>query len=171
MENEISSSSYKKDEKKTLAEVIISQIDVCRKELSKEILPSYDGQKVIEGQVVNWKFPDQSITNQKSVETLNGLLRYYFDDTFKENFKIIFKTRKEAYERYHKNYLEKETNETVKHRSEKTGLINNITSTGTYFLNALKRYREGLVREEFEQLVLLFKRRNELIGKKTAKYE
>ena len=42
MEKEFVSNPYKKEEKKSLAEVIISQIDVCRKEFSKEMKPGFN---------------------------------------------------------------------------------------------------------------------------------
>jgi len=162
---------FKKSERKELAEVIISQIDFIRKELSKEARPSFTKQEVIEGKIVTISVPDQRKVNQKSVETLNGLLQFYFDDKIKEGLKKISQFRSNAYKMFFDKYMEQETIEVFKTQSEESQRINDSSPIGNAILQQLIDYYDAIVRREFNELVLLFKRRNELSGKRTVNYD
>ena len=168
---EITGNPYKKEDKKTLSEVIISQIDIIRKELSKEPRPSFSKQEVMDGKIITVSVPDQRKVNARSVETLNGLLRFYFDDKVKEGLEEISRSRSNAYKKFFNIYLERETEEYYKEQAKNSEIITNSSQTGHRILKQLTNYYDDLVRKEFVELVLLFKRKNELSGKRTVGYQ
>ena len=91
---EVATSQYKKEDKKTLGEVIISQIDVCRKEFSKEMKKGFRTQTVFEGKIINIQVPDQRETIKQCTKTLHDLLLFYFDDKIIEKIEKIEKDLK-----------------------------------------------------------------------------
>jgi len=84
MEKEFVSNPYKKEEKKSLAEVIISQIDVCRKEFSKEMKPGFNQKIFFNGEWIVVSHPDQRRTNVAVTKTLYNLLQWFFDEALEE---------------------------------------------------------------------------------------
>ncbi len=167
---EITSNPYKKEDKKTLGEVIISQIDVCRKEFSKEMKKGFQTQKVLDGQIITLQIPDQRETVKQCTKTLYDLLLFYFDEKVKENINRIEKNLKSLPKGFLQLYLEQETIKPLKEQAEKTKVIPN-TSFGEKMKQQLINSQSECYREMFQELVLLFKRRNELSGKRTLGYK
>lgn len=166
METESMIGSYKKEDKKSLAEVIISHIDFTRKELSKQLRPGFKQQTVFQGQVITVDVPDQRETNKQCVKTLSDLLEFYFDEKYKEQMKKIQEKFDSSGKTYLESYLRKERNP---HLIEETKRLNILPPT--YLGDNIKQqwinFHDELYREMFKELILLFKRKNELSGKKS----
>ena len=171
MENEnLGIGSYKKEDKKSLAEVIISHIDFCRKELSKQLRPGFKQQTVMEGHVITIEVPDQRQVNKQCVKTLSDLLEFYFDEKFIKQMGKIQKNFDDSGEKFMKIYLSKEQNEHLKSKVEKQKALPG-TSLGDNVRQQWINYLDELYRIMFKELILLFKRKNELSGKRSLGYK
>ncbi len=162
--------SYKKEDKKSLAEVIIAHIDFCRKELSKQLRSGFKTQSVMQGQVITVDVPDQREVNKQCVKTLRDLLEFYFDEKFNEQMKEIKNEFNGSGKIYLGSYLEKEKNP---HLIEETKRLNILPSTslGDTIKQQWINYHDDLYRKMFKELILLFKRKNELSGKRSLGYK
>ena len=165
MPEDFVSNPYKKEEKKTLGEVVISQIDVCRKEFNKELKKGFQQQVIISGKVVTVNVPDQRQTNIQCTKTLHDLLMFFFDKKFDDRLKEIKNKIKESAEKYLKTYIAIEPNLKLKEIAEKMKMIQNSPS-GDRIFQQLMNYQSEIYREMFQELILLFKRKNELSGKR-----
>lgn len=166
MTDSFTSNPYKKDEKKTLGEVIISQIDVCRKEFNKELKKGFEQQMVIEGKVITVTVPDQRKTNIQCTRTLHDLMMFFFDDKFIKRLKEIKTLLNDSGKLYLERYIKMEQHTKFKKIAEASKMIQN-TPTGERVFQELMNYQSEIYREMFQELILLFKRRNELSGKRT----
>jgi len=167
--NEFVSNPYKKEEKKSLAEVIISQIDVCRKEFSKEMKPGFNQKIFFNGEWIIVTHPDQRQTNIAVTKTLYNLLQWFFDDKFKEEYKKFQILIKNSNELFLNKYIELEMNSNLKRLAEETKKIpsHKLSKLSGEIRQSHLNYIAELYRELFSELVLLFKRKNELSGKRT----
>lgn len=171
MDNEnLGIGSYKKEDKKSLAEVIIAHIDFCRKELSKQLRPGFKQQTVFEGQVITVEIPDQREVNKQCVLTLSDLLEFYFDEKYEKQIKEIEEKLNNSGKIYLESYLKKERNP---HLIEETKRLNILPPThlGDNIKQQWINYHNKLYREMFKELILLFKRKNELSGKRSLGYK
>lgn len=164
------SNPYKKDEKKTLGEVVISQIDVCRKEFSKELKKGFEQQIIVSGKVITVNVPDQRQTNIQSTKTLHDLLLFFFDKTLKDKLEKLKKRIDSSGKMFLKKYLLVEQNVKLKMIGEKTNMIQN-SSIGERIFQELMNHQSDLYREMFQELILLFKRKNELSGKRVLSWD
>jgi len=167
---EFVSNPYKKEDKKTFGEVVIAQIDVGRKEFSKEMKKGFSTQAIAEGKVITIQIPDQRLVVMQVTKTLHDLLLFYFDEEVKEKIESINKRLLGSGEIYVKRYVEQETNTQLKKIAEKTGQIQS-SSLGQSLHQQLMNYQSELYREMFQELILLFKRKNELSGKRMIGYK
>ncbi len=158
--------SYKKEDKKSLAEVIIAHIDFTRKELSKQLRPGFKQQTVMEGHVITIEVPDQRQVNKQCVKTLSDLLEYFFDEKYKEAMGKIQEDFDSSGKKYMDIYLSKEQNEHLKTQVEKQQALPG-TSLGENVRQEWINFHDELYRKMFKELILLFKRKNELSGKKS----
>jgi len=170
MSDQFVSNPYKKEEKKTLGEVVISQIDVCRKEFSKELKKGFEQQIIVSGKVITVNVPDQRQTNIQCTKTLHDLLMYFFDTKFKERLKSILKKVEKSGELYLERYIKLEQNKKLKTIAEDTNMIQN-SQVGERVFQELMNYQSDCYREMFQELILLFKRKNELSGKRLLSWD
>lgn len=170
-EETFQSNHYKKEDKKTLAEVIIFQIDFCRKEFSKELKGSYHNQIQVDGVWMTVSIPDQRETNINSTKTLYNLMKFYFDETFEKEYKKFLKLLDNSNEIFLKKYIKEESNKYYKDIAKETNKIpnNKHSSLSENIMQRLFNYRSDLYRELFSDLILLFKRKYELSGKRVIK--
>ncbi len=169
VEEQFISNPYKKDEKKSHGEIVVSQIDVCRKEFSKELKKGFEQQIVVSGKVITVNVPDQRNTNIQCTKTLYDLMMFFFDDDFKASLTTIKDKLDNAGKLYLEKYLSVEPLSKNKNIAQQTRMIQN-SPTGERVFQALMNYQSELYREMFQELVLLFKRRNELSGKRTLSW-
>ncbi len=164
------SNPYKKEDKKTLGEVVISQIDVCRKEFSKELKKGFEQQVVVSGKIITVNVPDQRQTNIQSTKTLYDLMMFFFDDKFKEAYKKIKEKINGSGKSYLKRYISIELNPKLKRIAEETQMIQN-GPTGERVFQEIMNFQSDCYREMFRELILLFKRKNELSGKRVLSWD
>ncbi len=170
MSDAFTSNPYKKDDKKTLGEIVISQIDVCRKEFSKELKKGFQQQMVFQGKVITVNVPDQRHTNIQSTKTLYDLLLFFFDKTLKDKLELINKKLNTLGDKYFKKYLLIETHPKLKKIAEKTKMIQN-SQVGERVFQEMMNSQSEIYREIFQELILLFKRKNELSGKRIVSWD
>ncbi len=169
-EDNLGIGSYKKEDKKSLAEVIIAHIDLCRKELSKQLRPGFRQQTVMDGQVITVEVPDQRQVNKQCVKTLSDLLEYFFNDEYKKKIKEIEEKFEKSGDIFMKRYLSRESNEPLKISAEKQKALPS-TPLGDNIKQQWINYHDELYREMFKELILLFKRKNELSGKRSLGHQ
>jgi len=170
MSDQFVSNPYKKEEKKTLGEIVISQIDVCRKEFSKELKKGFQQQIVVSGKIITMNVPDQRHTNIQCTKTLHDLLIFFFDKEFKNKFKEIQTKINVAGKTYLEKYIQLESNYKLKEISKETNMIQN-SLIGDRIFQELMNYQSDCYREMFQELILLFKRKNELSGKRLISWD
>jgi len=169
-EETFNSNPFRKEEKKTLSEVIIAQIDACAKEFSKEMKKGFEYQQVIEGQRVTLTAPDQRHTAINHTKTLYDLLLYFFDDIIKEKLKELREEINSSQKKNFDTYIQFESD----FKSKKQATAMNTfapTSIGDFSRNINLNELAEHYRTMFQELVLLFKRRNELSGKRMVTYD
>ncbi len=169
MEKEFDPNPYKKEDKKSLAEVILSQIDVCRKEFSKEMKPGFNQKIFFNGEWIIVAHPDQRQTNIAVTKTLYNLLQWFFDEKFEEQYEKIIELKEGSNELFLKRYIELEMNSNLKRIAEETKIIpsHKLSKLSGEIRQSHLNYIAELYRELFSELVLLFKRKNELSGKRS----
>ncbi len=163
-------SNWKKKEIENLRQVILNQIEKCRIELSKDLRKGGEYMVQTPKGVLPIYFPDQREVNVNSVVTLYDLMLYIFDDDAWKDIEEITDKIAGASDLYFKKYLEMEycipykniaikTKEPVKGQHSKVGGVIEAR---------LENYISEKHRELFRELILLFKRKRELSGKRTA---
>lgn len=172
---------YKKDKTKTYREIVLEAIEKCRVEGSKQMKKG--GQYMTpEGLVMTAE--DQREVFINSVEILFDLLFFTFDDDAEEkleglqdiyeneikdeNLGELPKKIKELTQRYFDKYLSKEWYIPYIEQAKKEGrMVEGDKSGVAPFLTQQKEdERRALYRKVFIELILLFKRKNELSGKR-----
>jgi len=169
-EGQFVSNPYKKQEKKSLAEVVIAQIDMCRKEFSKELKKGFQQQVIVSGKVITISVPDQRHTNIQCAKTLYDLMMFFFDKDFYKRYKEVKEKLEKVSDIYLNKYLLLEQDPRLKRIAETTKMIQN-SSTGERVFQELMNHQSELYREIFQELVLLFKRKNELSGKRMISWD
>lgn len=175
MEQEVSSFfGRKKDEKKTLPEVIIAQIDKCTNEFSKEMKKGYETSIQQDGKWFPVTLPDQRKTVIQCVQTLHDILLFYFDEEIKKSLKKIETDLEGLYNKFLVKFIKQEPVKIFREYTARNKSIHPKFDTNGIGSNIYQEYwnaRAEIYREMFQELVLLFKRKNELSGKRTLGYK
>ena len=162
--------NFSKTEKKTFSQIVTEQICNCTVELSKEMRPGYNYDAVIEGKVVTLTAPDQREVTMNSIRTLYDLLLFIFDEEIKEKIKIIEGELESLHDFYFQKFLKEETDPKQNAYARRVGKIA-PTSVGNQISQANMNHKVNLYRRIFRELVLLYKRKNELSGKRTLSWK
>ena len=170
MEESFVSNPYKKEEKKTFAEVVIAQIGACAIEFSKEMKAGFQYEQVVDGQRVVTVSPDQRLLAINHVKTLYDLLLFYFDDIIKEELKKLQKKMKDEEEDNLQKYL-KAGDKPPNTQQALTTRLYPQSQTGNFFKEQSMYLKVEHYRQMFQILVLLYKRKHELSGKRTIGYD
>ena len=173
---------YRKDKSRNFREIVLEQIHKCMIEGSKQMKKG--GQYMTpEGFVVTaedqreffinavemlytslcWTF-DKTVTKK-----LNKLEKVYDDETKDEDLGEIPRKIRCLASKYFKKYLEREWYSPYKEQASKEGrMVEGIQSNIAPFLTQQREdERKSLYQEAMMELINLFKRKNELSGKKT----
>lgn len=163
-----------KNESIQYKDIVVRAIETCRKEGSREM--SRGGQKMVYSKELNdWvtiNIPDQKKLYQQSIMMLYDLMIYYFDEEAERKFKDINDRIKGAYKEILNQYILHETWEPYKIEAQQSGVIRtgSESQVGAYYNNAYEDYIFALYREMFQELLLLYKRKNELSKLRTLSY-
>jgi len=121
----------------------------------------------VQGQIITQEENTLKIYYQL-IDVLEDMLLYYFDDKATEEITRLDKNKLELYPHYLKLYQQNETNENSKYKSLKTGVIPHNEGLGKYYLECYEEDIKKYYRSKFRALLLLFKRKNDLSGKRIA---
>ena len=173
---ELDGLSYFNQKGETIAfkDIIIRAIEKVRIEGSKEMVKG--GQRVIFSRELNdyvpITIPDQRKLYEQSIIILYDLLIWYFDDEAKEKLNKLNDNIETAYNKFLEEYLIKEYWIPYKDLANRTKIIQTgeKSSVGAFILQQYEEYIFNQYREIFQELILLYKRKNDLSNKRVLNY-
>ena len=164
----------RKEESVTFKDIVLRALESCRLEWSKEMTKG--GQKQIFSKEMNdWvvvSIPDQRRICEQVTKTLYDLLFFYFDKTATDKITDIEKNMSEAYKKFFDDYIKHEYWEPYIEDSKQSGVIRTGASSnvGYYYVQSYEDFIVESWRLIYRELILLFKRKNELSNKRTQSY-
>ena len=143
-------------------EIVIRAIEKCRNEMSKE---KTKGKTIFiqkNGANIPVVIPDQRKVVESCIEQLYDLMIYIFDDKIQEELSIINKEIEELDEHYLKLYLEHEKFVPSRQYAIQNQQIPPESDLGNTLIQQKEDKRLSLYRKMYQELILLFKRKNDL---------
>jgi len=168
---------WRRKEPESHKEIVLRAIENCRKELSKDMREGGTYETETRRGVFPVYFPDQREVIINSVKTLQELMLWCFDEKAEEDIGKIEEKIKGAYDFFLQKYIACEWCKPLRDQAIATRTIlvdvanpkDRVRSkVGEMLFQEMHYYLVKLYREMFRELILLFKRKNELSGKKTA---
>jgi len=158
-------SPYKQD-KMTFRDIVISAIELCRVEGSKEMTKGGQA-NVFSKEMNSWisvNVPDQTKVFQQTVEQLYNHLAYHFDKEAKDKIEQIRKDIDNSYLVHLKKYIEIEEWIPYKERAKKIGAIQTgkDSGIGVFYLSLYEAEVLKLYNKLQRELIFLFERVGEL---------
>jgi len=154
----------KKDQTKTYREIVLTAIEKCRIEYSKQMTKG--GNYFIDGIVVN--LPDQREVYVNTVKILYELLFSHRDDDAIKNIDKILKSIEGLYQKYFDKYLEREWWIPYKEQAVKEARMveGDASGVAAFLTQQREDERLELYLRMFRELMGLFERKNELSTKR-----
>lgn len=156
--------SKKNKEALTYKAIVLKSIDDCRKEGSKQMTKGIEimMKDKTSGQWIPRQLEDQRKVYERNVTQLKILLKYYFDEDYKKNIKLIESNIRNAHGKFIEKYLTIE-----RHIPHKTWTIKTKQfHPHSEIAPMINQEKEDYILEQYqtmhEELILLFKRKNEL---------
>jgi len=103
------------------------------------------------------------------IDFLEDLLLFYFDEQAEEETKSQEEKRKSIYKKYFDLYVSKQTSESKKYKIQREGIIPKDDYLAQWCWENIEEETKKTYRKKLQSLLLLFKRKNELSGKRTAR--
>jgi len=150
-------------------EIVLKAIEKCREEGSKQMTKGIPNVLIYNEEIKSYEkvnLEDQRKVFEEAVNTLHDLLLYIFDDKIKERIKEIKKQKQGIFENLFQKYLLLEDTPKVKQQAIKLHSFVR-TKIGKTFGDTIEQRYHELNRELFRELLLLFKRKNDLKSKTT----
>ena len=169
LEDILTQDNYSRKEPETYKECVLRAIEKCRLEMSKQMTKGKTIFIEKGGVSIPIVIPDQREVVISSVKTLYNLLLFTFDKEVIEKFKKLKESIKKLDEKYLKEYISLETYVPHRKYSENNKIINIETPLGNSLVQKKEDERMDFYEEMFQELVLLYKRKNELKNTRTAK--
>jgi len=171
-----SSSYFPNKEVQNYREIVLRAIEKCRVEMSKEMTKGKTIFIEHEGEQVPIVLPDQRRVVIETIKQFYYLMFFYIDNgktgepQTKTNIGKIETSLKNKNETYYQKYLKEEFHEKYKEQAELTKriTIGDESPVGNDILEELENYELGLYQEMYKELLLLFKRKNELSSKRVV---
>ena len=167
--------SWRSKEPENFKEVIMRQIETCRKELSKDLRKGGTYSVQTPQGIVPLYFPDQREVIINAVRAFRDLATFFFDDTANKVIGDIEILIEKAYEKYVDLYIQQEWVKPLRDYAIQTRTIQQDvqnprdrprSDVGERLEEEMKYYVLDLYRKMFRELILLFKRKNEFSMKK-----
>ena len=158
---------WEKKEPKSYKDVVLKQIELCRVEGSKQMIGQAELFQRTNVGLQKVSFFDQKKIYMQSVLTFHDLMLRYFDDEVKTALTNIDKKIKDKMEELIKLFTENEPRKDYGKICEKTRELIN-TPFGTKLINIFEEFKYQQHRKMFQELLLLYDRKNDLSGKRTA---
>ena len=160
--------SWRKKEPKSYKEIVLKQIELCRIEESKQMVGNTSFyQRDESGSFVQIHIFDQRKIFIQCVLTFHDLMLRYFDKEIKDNITLINETIKKQQEANIKYYISVEPRKDYKELAINTNTISN-TQIGGKLISDFENFKYNQHRKIFQELLLLFDRKNELSTKRTV---
>jgi len=170
---------WRMKEPESYKEICLRAMESCRTELSKDLRK--DGNyptQISSGAIVPLYFPDQTTTIKQTIQTFYDLMFFYFDEEANEKIKTLRDDIGGAYKLFYEKYLKVEYIPFLVERAKKTQMIEidvqqpaerMRSDVGEKIIEELEYYFVQKYRDMFRELVCLYKRRNELSSRRTAR--
>jgi len=168
MEDALSQDSYSRKDPETFKECVLRAIEKCRIEMSKEMTKGKTLFIEKDGASIPVVIPDQRKVVEGCINMFHDLMLFTFDNIVIEKLKEIREKITALDDEYLNYYLKHEKWQPHKKSAEDKGAIPQESSFGNMLLQGKDDDRVELFREMFQQLVLLYKRKNELKDKRIA---
>lgn len=158
---------FEKNPTLTYKSIVMKQIDKVREESSKELTKGGEHYIYVPQlhKHVPVSLPDQRKVVEQSIKCLYDLLLFHFDEIAQKKInKKLIPSIENAYRLFFQEYLKRETWKPFKEYALKAKLIpsGKESPIGEYILQELEDYKYECWREVYQELILLFKRKNEL---------
>lgn len=152
-------------------EIVIQQINLCRRELSKHLTEGgtyFIRQKG--GMMVPKIIEDQWEVNERCVNQLHDLMLYVFDDQLNEKLEEIYEEYRQSKKDLIEKYLRMENDPKKKDILLKTGEFVSFDDSSSiaskFAVSMMRSFKEHRTRRMYQELLLLFKRKNDLSKKR-----
>ncbi len=157
----------------TFKDIVLRAIEKCREEWGKELTRGGES-SVFSSELNSWlpvSIPDQRKVDQQVTLALKDLLLYYFDETAKTQMKRIEQAIKDAPNKFYELYLQKEYWQPYKEAAAVSKLIQtgDNSNVGHFINQQFEDYIFECYRIMYQELILLFKRKNELSTKRSVR--
>jgi len=143
-------------------EIVLRSISKCATEMQKEMTKGKTIFIEKNGANIPIIIPDQRKVVIGCINVFYDLMLRVFDDEATKNLNELEEEINGLNEKYLEKYLSIETNIPLKKQAEKTRTLNTETALGNMLLQEKEEEKLSLYRKMFQQLLLLFKRKNDL---------
>jgi len=160
----------KKKPTKDFKMIVIEAIDKCRIEGSKEMKKGTEKRILVDGMWTVVTIPDQRKVYSQCVMQLYDLLYFYFDKEMEKKMEELNSKINNAGDKFFEKYLQSEYFPPYKERAMMTRTVHvgKRSSVGERILQEFEDYKYNIYREMSRELILLFKRKNELSTRRIA---
>jgi len=104
------------------------------------------------------------------VDTLEDLMYFFLDDLAKERIEKETEKVNKIYDKFFKIYLERQTSEARRYRVSCEQLIPKDDNLGKWCNEQIEEETKRCYRNKFREMCLLYKRKNDLSGRRIASY-
>ncbi len=155
---------YGGKEPESYKEVVLRQVEECRKQLSKHLAEGGVHYVKEKGQIVPKTIPDQREVNERCVMQLHDLLLWFFEGDVEKEVKKINEGLKRTTENMIKKFLENEPNgmhkNLVRTSNELIEFPDSLLSK--IMIKQMRDFKDQSVRRIYQLMLKLYKDKNEL---------
>jgi len=148
-------------------DIVLRQIELCRLEGSKQMINGGKFYTKTQDGFMQIELFNQKMVYTQCVLSFQDLMLRYFDEQIKEEITQIQKEIESKLKQIVSYYISTEPNSHHKKLAEQFGIISN-TAIGNQLLSSFDNFKYNQHRKLFQKLLLLFDRKNEITGKRTA---
>lgn len=163
---------YSQKEPENYIQIVLQQINQCRRELSQHLTEG--GTYFIKqrgGTMIPRIVEDQWEVNERCVNQLHDLMLYVIDEEFEIKFKEILEQYNNSKQQLIEKYLKMENDPQKKDILNKTGEFVSFDDkpsiASKFAVSMMRNYKDTRTRRIYQELLLLFKRKNDLSKKRT----
>jgi hypothetical protein len=165
--NELPDWNNKKEQTKSYKEIVQSAIEKCRVEISKPMRINSTMSKTKTGQLISSEPEDQREVFSQAVLSLKLLLFFTFDDQATKIITECEENKKRSFDKYFKIYLETEDHYPHSDFAKRSGYFHPKSQMKPFYEDKIADYKLEQNYIIYQELLLLYKRRNELSKKRT----
>jgi len=168
LEDALTQDNYSRKDPETFKECVLRAIEKCRIEMSKERTKGKTIFVQRDGISIPLTIPDQRKVVEGCINVLYDLLIYTFDEQGIKVFERIKESINNLDRDYLKEYIKLEQYVPSKNYAINNQQLPSEAPLGNTFIQRKEDERVELYRNMFQELILLYKRKNELKNTRTA---